>query len=116
MEQPSTGWTTPCRVVEVYDGDTVTVECVRRLRVRLTDLWCPEIRGVDSETKAAGFAARDFLASLVADAEEIVLHVPIEDEDFKDRLTMGRVLGKLFVDGRDVSEIMTKAGHGTETK
>lgn len=116
MKAPPTGWTTPCDVVDVYDGDTVTVEVTRSLKVRIKDLWCAEVRGGTPESKEAGLAARDFLSSLLADANQIVLHVPFEDEDFKDRMTFGRVLGHLFADGQDVSEIMINAGHGTETR
>jgi endonuclease YncB( thermonuclease family) len=116
MKQPPTGWTTPCTVVDVYDGDTVVVDVTRRLRVRLTGLWCDEIRGGTAETKAAGQAAKAALEDFLADAKAVVLHVPFEDDDFKDRLTMGRVLGKLFADGKDISVEMVEAGYGTAEK
>lgn len=116
MKQPPIGWTTPCTVVDVYDGDTVVVDVTRRIRLRLTDLWCAEIRGGTPETKAKGQAAKVALEDFLADAQSVVLHVPFQDEDFHDRLTMGRVLGKLFADGKDLSVEMIDSGHGTAEK
>jgi len=116
MNEPPIGWTTPVTVIDVYDGDTVVVDVTRRFRVRLTGLWCPEIRGGTDETKARGNAAKEHLESFLADAQSVVLHVPFQDEDFKDRISMGRVLGKLFADNKDVSVEMIESGHGTENK
>lgn len=115
-EQPPIGWTTPCTIVDVYDGDTVVVDVTRRIRVRLYDCWAPEIRGGTDETKAKGQDARAHLEDFIAGAQSVVLHIPIEDNDAKDWMSMGRVLGRLFCDERDVSVEMVESGHATATK
>ena len=38
------GLTLPGNVLDVHDGDTVTVEVKRTLRIRLLDCWAPELR------------------------------------------------------------------------
>ena len=48
---------------------------------------------------------------------DAVLHIPADDENqLKDIFTFGRVLGHIFVDGKDVSEIMVESGHATKAK
>ena len=116
MKQPPTGWTTPCTVVDVYDGDTVVVDVTRRLRIRLLDCWAAEIRGGTQASKAKGQAAKKKLEDFLADAQAVVLHIPIEDNDAKDWMTLSRVLGRLFADGRDVSVEMVESGHATAGK
>jgi endonuclease YncB( thermonuclease family) len=116
MKQPPLGWTTPVKLVRVLDGDTVEVVVERKLIIRISDLWCEEIRGGTAKEKAVGFAAKSHAIKLVTDAGQLVLHVPIEDNDFKDRLSMGRVVGKLFADEQDIAISMIEDGHGTATK
>lgn len=115
-DQPPNGWTTNCVVVDVYDGDTVVVDVTRRLRVRLLDCWAAEIRGGTAKQKEKGRQARDQLEKFIADARAVVLHIPAEDNDAQDWMSMGRVLGRLFVDGKDVSVEMVDSGHATATK
>jgi endonuclease YncB( thermonuclease family) len=116
MKQPPTGWTTPCTVVDVYDGDTVVVDVTRRLRIRLLDCWAAEIRGGTQASKAKGQAAKKKLEDFLAGAQAVVLHIPIEDNDAKDWMTMSRVLGRLFADGRDVSVEMVESGQAKSVK
>lgn len=116
MNEPPVGWTTPCVVVDVYDGDTVVVDVTRRLRVRLLDCWAEEIRGGTPETKEKAETARAHLENFLSDAVSVVLHIPIEDNDAKDWMSMGRVLGRLFADGRDVSVEMVDAGQATRDR
>ena len=70
------GYTLRAKVVEVYDGDTVTVEVTHRFRCRLIDCWAPEIRGGDEEKKRAGQAAKEHLAKLI-DGKDVTLFVPV---------------------------------------
>ena len=116
MIQPPLGWTTPVRFVRALDGDTIEVAVTRKLIIRISDLWCEEIRGGTAESKAKGFAAKDAAIKLITDAGQLVLHVPLSDDDFKDRLSMGRVVGKLFADEQDIAVSLIEDGHGTATK
>jgi len=106
---------TPAKVVDVYDGDTVTVEFTWRARVRLLDLWCPEIRGTRGEEKQRAIAARDRMRQLVLD-KPVTVVVPFRGDELGDVLTFGRVLARIRVGGVDVSKAMVDEGHGTREK
>lgn len=116
MSQPPLGYVTGCRVVDAYDGDTVVVDITRRVRVRLLDCWAPEIRTHDSDEKRRGIASRAYLASILEAAGNVVLQVPTQDDDVQDWMSLGRVLGHLWVDGETVSSRMVAAGHATKEK
>lgn len=124
---PPAGWTTPARVVEVHDGDTVTVEVVTRMRVRLIDCWAPEVvkdrrvpAAEQAAAKAAGDASRQYLQQMVSRSpDRCVLFVPRAGDDIGDSTSLGRVLGHLWLaDDPDhsVSERMVAAGHATKVK
>ena len=104
------GLTLPARVMEVHDGDTVVVEIKRTLRIRLLDCWAAELRD------DGGPEAKQHLESLI-DGREVVLQIQIEpDGRFGDQMSFNRVLGRLLIDGRDVSELMVEAGHATKER
>jgi endonuclease YncB( thermonuclease family) len=44
------------------------------------------------------------------------LTIPLNGDRFDDVITLGRVLGRVSVDGRDLSEQQVKAGHAKESK
>jgi hypothetical protein len=137
---PPAGVTGACRIVEVYDGDTVTVEFTVRARVRLVDCWADEIRTTDDAEKARGLAARDHLAKLCGmtwdeDAKRwtgstpATLFAPFVDGsgDVGSLFTMSRLVGRLWLDrqgakgliGGDKSDLSTrqqKAGHAFASK
>lgn len=114
--EPNPQVTLPCRVTEVYDGDTVTVEITLPIRVRLLDCWAPEIRTTDPVEKQAGFKSRDHLSKL-AEGKTGTLMIPLAGADrFDDVITLGRVLGYIWVDGKDISAEQRKAGHATKEK
>lgn len=104
------------KVTRVLDGDTLEVEVRRTVRIRLLDCWAPETRTRDLEEKQRGLAAKRALTELVHGAE-VVVEVPIEgDAKFGDAMSMGRVLGRVRLEGADVSEVMVSAGHATKEK
>lgn len=105
-------------IADVYDGDTVTVTWTQTARVRLLDCWAPEVRTTDAGEKLAGEAARDFLHDLAA-GKSGVLHIPTAGaRRIDDVLTMGRVLGNIWLDGDplSLSEHMRDAGLATKEK
>jgi len=114
---PVTGWTTPATVVSVYDGDTLTVQVTRRMRVRILDCWCSEIRTRDKAEKAKGVAARDHLKSILPEGSQVVLQIP-NYTDLGKSFTFGRVLGQVWLpDGESsIAEQMVASGHATKTK
>ena len=126
MEQPPAGLTTKVIVTNVVDGDTIDVQIIKTVRVRLKDCWCPETRTRDLEEKEKGLAAKAHIKTLLGEQElyfgeskykQAILHIPAdEDDDIKDILTLNRILGYIFVDGQDVSSKMVADGHATKTK
>jgi len=98
----------PCKVVHVHDGDTLTAEVTLRANVRLLDCWAPELR------EAGGAESRAKLTEL-ASGKTGLLIIPLGN-DLGDSLTFGRVLGRIEIDGRDVSQQMVESGHATRTK
>ena len=123
---PPEGLTLPGQVVEVHDGDTVTVEVTIRARVRLIDCWAPEVTmdrrvpaAEQAAAKAAGNASREYLQQMVSKSPSCKLHIPRTGDDIGDVTSMGRVLGKVWLSDdatRSVSERMVEAGHATKTK
>ena len=126
MEQPPAGLTTKVVVTNVVDGDTIDVQIIKTIRVRLKDCWCPETRTRDLEEKEKGLAAKAHIKTLLGEQElyfgeskykKAILHIPADEEDdIKDILTLNRILGYIFVDGQDVSSKMVADGHATKTK
>ena len=110
MQQPPTGWTTQAKVVGVHDGDTITVDVTRRIRVRLLDCWAPEVRTRNLAEKVAGIAAQNHLRTLLPIGAEVRLHVPTDSNDIGDWMTLSRVLGRVWLRGVDVAEEMVQAG------
>jgi len=121
---PEPGWTTPATVVEVYDGDTITVEVTRRFRVRLLDCWAPEIRGkgVDAEQRQRGLNARENLLAMLPINSACTVHIPSDRQDANTPLDIGsltsmsRVLGEVYRDGINVGDQQIADGHATKTK
>ncbi len=107
------GLVAKCDILEVYDGDTVTVELRIPLRVRLLECWAPEIRTRDPVEKLHGEASRDHLRSIALNKEGLI-HVPWEDAKRVDNVfTFGRVLAHIWVDGVSLSEQQVAQKHAT---
>lgn len=127
MQEPPKGITTDCKVVRVIDGDTVDVAITRTIRVRLLDCWAPETRTRDPVEKVKGYESKKYLHNLLRHVfyndlasrkqKKVTLFIPADEEgELKDNFTFSRVLGRLFVGGEDVSELMIEAGKATRTK
>lgn len=124
-QPPEPGWITPATIIEVYDGDTVTVEIVRRFRVRLIDCWCAEIRGkdVDEEQRQRGLNARENLLALLPLNSACTVQIPADHPendkplDIGSLTSMSRVMGRVFNARKiDVSQQQVADGHATRTK
>ena len=86
------------RVVKVSDGDTITIldSSKTQHKIRLHGIDAPE------KKQAFGTASRKFLAGLVANREVRVA--------WSKRDRYQRILGTVFVDGKDVNLEMLKVG------
>lgn len=107
---PALGVSLPARVVDVHDGDTLTVRVTFCADIRLLDCWARELK------EPGGSQARDALVEL-ANGKSCVLTVPFEGaKTIGDVLTFGRVLGRVRIDGVDASEWMVQNGFAGRTK
>ena len=108
MEQPDLGWTTNVEVSKVTDGDTVKVKFSREIDVRLSNYNAPEIRRPASDyERKQGRIHKSYLQELV-DGGQCVLFIETSGKDrVKDIFCIGsRAVGNIFVDGKDVGDLM----------
>lgn len=124
MAKPELGWCTKAEIVRSdrypHDGDTVRVKISRVMDIRLLDCWCPETKATSfPKEKKYGIAARDFLRKYLddhPDAEVRVLLQGPEHELLSESITMGRILGRIYIDDVELSELMVREGFAFKTK
>ncbi len=129
-EEPQPGWITVGKVVRVKDGDTVKVRITREFDVRLLGVWAPESRRdpriknrIDQDAaKLRGIAAKEHLTR-VALGKRCVVMIPTQTDgddettsDVGDVFSLSRALGRVWVDGKDLSELQVERGYATRTK
>jgi len=97
-------------VLRVVDGDTVDVDVdlgfstwLREQRIRLAGIDAPESRTKDDMEKLYGQLSKKFLSEILQDATVVL--------QSHGRGKFGRILGTLFVDGKDVNKEMVAAHH-----
>lgn len=115
-QQPPAGVVFRGECVRVIDGDTIDVSTNVILRIRLLDCWAPESRTKDLDEKRRGLAAKQRLKELI-DGKPIRVSIPT-GETLGDSLTLGRVLGHVWIGDNDhtVNQQMVDEGHATATK
>ncbi len=93
----------------IYDGDTITVKCIRgftchknALKVRIMSVDTPEIKGKCRKEIDLARKAKKFTVAFVRTSSDIVL--TYDEYNKYDRY--GRLLAYLSVDGRDLSEAL----------
>lgn len=104
---------TTCKVIKVYDGDTITIAAkihetspVYRFSVRLRGIDTPEIRTKSETEKLLAIKARDFLAFRIMDKAVVLKNVSIEK--------YGRLLADVYHDGYHMNELMLTSGHAVK--
>lgn len=134
---PRAGLVLPCEIVGWHDGDTGTVRVTIDVQVRLLDCWAPEIKGRalrDDERKLSPEKQTEILGQIAREKQRGVeslksvsqiapvgsrgqLEIPLAGVERSDEVfTMGRVLGRVWVGGKDVSELQVSSGHATKEK
>ena len=127
--EPQPGWITVGKVVKVKDGDTVKVRITREIDVRLLGCWAAESRRdpriksrIDRDAaKLRGIAAKEHLTR-IALGKRCVLMIPTQTDgeeiasDVGDVFSLSRALGRVWVDGQDLSELQVERGYATATK
>mgnify|MGYP001590396595 CR=1 FL=1 len=101
----------PASVVSIHDGDTCTVDVVLRMNLRLLDCWAPEVTG---KQKPEGLRSKKRLEELALGKEGMLI-VPLFP-DLGKATSMSRILGRLNIDGNDISETMVREKFATKTK
>lgn len=100
----------PCTVARVKDGDTLTATLTLTVSVRLLDCWAPEL------DEPRGPEARDRLVALAA-GKPAILQIPLTNPPNLDHaLTLGRLLGRVWIDGRDIGARLIEERLATRTK
>lgn len=108
--------------VRAYDADTITVNLKdlppvfgEELGIRVAGIDAPEIRGRCAQEEQLALQARDRVRELLEQAQQIDLVDMERDKYF-------RVVAKVNVDGRDLSQLLLEEGHaviydgGTKSK
>lgn len=109
MEYPELGWVTDVKYIKNYDADSIDLEIRKKIRVRLLDCWAPEIKSKDQYKKEIAKEGRDFVNSVLSSAKEIRLFIPTEQSgDFSHLMTFDRLLGYIWVDGKNLNELIVK--------
>ena len=128
-KEPQPGWITVGEVVAVPDGDTVRIRLTREIDVRLLGCWAAESRRdprikshIDQgAAKLRGIAAKEHLTR-IALGKRCVLMIPTQTDgdetasDVGDVFSLSRALGRVWVDGKDLSELQVEHGYATRTK
>lgn len=114
MPAPELGLCAPCEVLRVIDGDTVVITLAGfTVHLRLLNCWAPELQGED---KPRGEEAKQFLTRLLTRGATKAF-IPFKgDGKIANALTLGRVLGRLYIADLEVSEIMCRHGFASPVK
>ena len=119
------------RLLETHDGDTMKVAVVLRgkvfkVAVRLLGVDAPEVRTKNPEEKAAGVAARDFVAAWALPERMKVggsyaeatlkrayaeTHVMLEVDFHGPDKFGGRHLGRVYRRGECLNDLLLSSGH-----
>lgn len=103
------------KVLKVVDGDTIDA-CIDlgfdtfvNKRIRLYGIDAPETRTRDKLEKARGKESKKFLSELIANKDNIYLNS-------MDIGKYGRVIGEIFIDGKNINNKMVAEGHAVEAR
>jgi len=114
-------------VIDIHDGDTLTVEVTRQITVRLKDCWAPETgmrngnRRITHDERERGQQSRDELERLLNECGGVVtLFVPTTKDrssiDAELALTFGRVVGEIWDEDLNIGDELVRRGFATAKK
>lgn len=88
-----------CKVIDVYDGDTITViipwnKSVYKKKCRLVGIDSPEIRTKDLNEKTAAYISKEFLKGII---ENKIVWIDCDDWD-----KYGRLLIVIYINKVDI--------------
>jgi micrococcal nuclease len=97
-----------CKIVKIYDGDTVTAEIdlgfsiKHTIVIRLAGINAPEIRGKE---RPEGLRSKTYLQELIKDKQVVVQTLKDKKEKY------GRYLGILWLGDLNISEHLVELGY-----
>lgn len=100
----------PAKVISVHDGDTIRVKFEIESSVRMLNCWAKELK-----TGESGLQAKENLLKLCPEGSEVLIQIPFKS-DISKMFTFGRILGNVYKDGNNLSEIQVKQGFATKEK
>ena len=110
---PPLGLILPCTVLKAHDGDTLTSEIRIVANVRLIGCWAPELN------QPGGPESQNHLVNAAVNRNGR-LHIPIGEnaDNIAKLLTLGRVLGDVWIDGsqESVATMQVRTGHASSRK
>lgn len=97
------------KVVDIHDGDTITVSVTKQFAVRFLDCWCAEINAKDEKEKNKGIEAKKFLQKMIKVNDEVSVEIPLY-ENIGKSITFNRFLGYVWkdVNGDGIKENLSK--------
>lgn len=99
----------PAIVTSVHDGDTLSVKFNIEANIRLIENWSPEL------SKPGGKESLENLTKLCPVGSKVMVKVPLYDNLSKS-FTFGRIVGRVYKDGLDLSELQVSQGFATKKK
>ena len=100
----------PCKVYHVHDGDTPYVEVTLKVKVRLKDINAPEL---DEE---GGVESREYLKK-VALGKKGILQIPLDKStSIGSPFSFERVVGYVWIDGKNLNDLLLESGHAEKVK
>lgn len=108
MKEPEYGLCLPAEVVKQHDADTVTVKLTWEVTVRIEDLWMEEIDDKDEQTRKIAHEADKYLREFIPAGTKVKLWVKPSFGKLAKIFTFGRVVGRIFKDGIDVTDYMNE--------
>jgi len=101
-------------VVDVYDGDNVTVDVdlgfymwLHDQNMRLARINAPEVKGKE---KVEGKAARDWLRERVL-GKEVIIKTLLNKKEKEKKGKYGRYIIEVYLDGVNINDEIVEAGH-----
>ena len=101
------------KVLKIIDGDTIDIildlgfDILHKSRVRLFGIDTPESRTRDKEEKQRGLISKKYLTEAIKKGNKLTIKTHKGSETGK----FGRILGEVFVDGKNINLQMTKDGY-----
>ena len=100
------GLTTEVDFIRAIDGDTVQVKIERTFNIRLRDIDVIELK------EQGGKEARDFVKKQMEEASTIKIFIPSNDpHKLMDMQSFERLVADVYLDGRNLADILRTAGY-----